>query len=78
MGVAGAALATGISYALGLCVYLPALLHRHTPVNLGLPGASGKRSSAKSFTSGSAEGVTELSAAVVTLNVQHHADQYRG
>ena len=65
-GVAGAALATGISYALGLCIYLPALLHRHTPVNL-FTGRFRKALVGKILYIGSAEGVTELSAAVVTL-----------
>ncbi len=65
-GVAGAALATGISYAAGLTVYLPALLHRHTPVNL-FAGRFKTALVGKILYIGSAEGVTELSAAAVTL-----------
>ena len=65
-GVGGAAFATGLSYMAGLMVYMPALLHRHTPVNL-FAGRFKAALIGKMLYIGSAEGVTELSTCLVTL-----------
>ena len=65
-GVGGAAFATGISYFAGVLVYMPALLHRHTPVNL-FAGRFRTNLIGKMLYIGSAEGVTELSTCIVTL-----------
>lgn len=65
-GVAGAAFATGLSYMAGLTVYMPALLHRYTPVNL-FKGRFKTALIGKMLYIGSAEGVTELSTCLVTL-----------
>ena len=65
-GIAGVAFATGLSYLIGLSVYMPALLHKDTPVNL-LTGRFRMKLAGKLLYIGSAEGVTELSACVVTL-----------
>lgn len=65
-GVGGAAFATGISYFAGLLVYMPALLHRNTPVNL-FAGRFKKALIPKMLYIGSAEGVTELSTCIVTV-----------
>ncbi len=77
-GIAGAAFATGLSYLIGLTVYLPALLHRDTPVNLWI-GRFRKELVGKLLYIGSAEGVTELSACVVTLmfnlTLMHYAGE---
>ena len=77
-GIAGAAFATGLSYLIGLSVYLPALLRKNSPVNL-LIGRFKMKLVGKLLTIGSAEGVTELSACVVTLmfnlTMMHYAGE---
>lgn len=75
MGVAGAALATGLAFTLGACGSLPFLLRRTSRVNL-LRGRMRWRLVWRMLYNGSSEGATEFSSGVSTwvfnLTVMHY------
>lgn len=75
-GIAGCRLATGLSYLIGLSVYLPALLRKNSPVNL-LIGRFKMKLVGKLLTIGSAEGVTEPVRLRRDAHVQPHHDALR-